>query len=160
TTRQVIDQVVWILGGMSDTLVDDEGRPAFRKFVTARLAKRKNALGWAPKSNAPNARTAATAATDDALVRPTLLLAMGNLAEDETTLKEAEEQATRWLADPTGADADTAGVALDLASRRAGEQRLTALRAAAKSAKTREDRILALRAMMGFDDPTNLAHAL
>ncbi|MCW5837437.1 MAG: M1 family metallopeptidase, partial [Labilithrix sp.] len=46
-TRQVVDQVVNILGAMSDTIVDDAARPAFRAFSLARLATRKKALGWA-----------------------------------------------------------------------------------------------------------------
>ena len=87
-------------------------------------------------------------------------MAMGDVAEDDTTLREAEEIATKWLADPASVDADAGAAALDLASRRAGEARLTALLAAAKSAKNREDRIVALRSMMGFDDETRHNAAL
>src|SRR5690606_22227996 len=47
--RHVVDQIVGILSAMSDVLVEDIARPAFRKFVVARLAKRKKDLGWLPK---------------------------------------------------------------------------------------------------------------
>jgi cytosol alanyl aminopeptidase len=173
-TRQVVDQVLHILGSMNETVVDDDARPAFRKFALARLAKRKQALGWgrtpsakekpgakAATSTKPAASTKPTdGAGDDALVRGSVLLAMGNIVEDEATLREADEIATKWLSDPTSVDADVAAVALDLGARKAGESRLAALIAAMKGAKTPEDRIAALRAMMGFDDARVLEQAL
>jgi len=164
-TRQVVEQVIGILGAMSDTVVDEDGRAPFRKFALGRLAKRKKALGWGTPKD-PRAKPSATGTQkpdttgDEALVRRSVLMALGDIAEDDTTLREAEEVATKWLADPSSVDADAGAAALDLASRRAGEARLTALLGAAKNAKNREDRIVALRAMMGFDDETRLTAAL
>ena len=152
--RQVVEQITGILGTMSIVLVDDDARPAFRRFVSARLAKRKKALGWVPKKDE------ASGSGDDAILRRTVLWAMGELAEDEATLREADEVAMKWLADPASVDADAAAVALDLASRHAGAARLDQLVAAARGAKTKEDRILALRAMTGFDDDALLGKAL
>jgi hypothetical protein len=85
---------------------------------------------------------------------------MGDLAADEATLREADEFATRWLADPKSVDTEIAGVALDLGSRRATEARIGALLGAMRSSKVREDRIAALHALAGFDDPALLARAL
>jgi cytosol alanyl aminopeptidase len=153
-SRQVVEQIVSILSSMSHILVEEDARPAFRRFVTARLAKRKKDLGWLPK------KEEASGSGDDALLRRSLLWAMGDLAEDEATLREADELAMRWLADQTSVDSDTAAVAVDLATRHAGADRLTQLMAVAKSAKTREDRIQALKAMVGFDDPALLRRAL
>lgn len=153
-SRQVIGQVTWILSHMNHALiVEDDARAAFKKFVVARLGKRKAALGWTSKAKGD-------AIADEAIARQSVLWAMGELAEDEATLKEAEEQATKWLADPASIDSDVAGIALDLASRRATAGRLDQLRAAAKSAKTKEDRVLALRAMYGFDSAEVLGKAL
>ncbi|MBS2020314.1 MAG: ERAP1-like C-terminal domain-containing protein [Deltaproteobacteria bacterium] len=152
--RQVVDQVVGILGSMSTVLVDDDVRPAFRRYAMARLAKRKKAIGWAPK------KEEASGSGDEAILRRTVLWAAGEIAEDDATLREAEEVASKWLADPSSVDADVAAVALDLASRRASGARLDQLLAAARNAKTKEDRILALRAMTGFDDEAVLGKAL
>jgi cytosol alanyl aminopeptidase len=152
--RQVVEQITSILTGMSLVLVEDGARPAFRRFVAARLAKRKASLGWLPKESE------AAGGGDEAILRRSVLSAMGDLAEDEATLREADDFALRWLKDPASVDSDTAGVALDLATRHAGEERLAALLASARTAKTREDRILALRAMAGFDDPAMLRRAL
>ncbi len=165
-TRQVVEQVVGILGAMSDTVVDEDGRAPFRKFALGRLARRKKMLGWSPSKDAvakpSSAKTPQKADTvgDEALVRRSVLMAMGDIVEDDTTLREAEEVATKWLADPASVDADAGAAALDLASRRANEARLTALLAAAKNAKNKEDRIVALRATMGFDDEARLRAAL
>jgi len=165
-TRQVVDQVVGILASMSEAVVDEDARAPFTKFALARVAKRKKALGWTATAAAParkvggKAQASAERPGDEALVRGSVLYAMGDTVEDDATLREAEEIATKWLADPASVDADAGPVALDLASRRAGEARVTALLAAAKSAKNREDRIVALRALAGFDDEVRLRQAL
>ncbi len=152
-TRHVASQVAAILAGMDRALIEDDARLAFQKLVAARFAKRKKELGWLPKPSE-------SGTGDEAMLRRIILSAMGDLAEDDATLKEAEKLALDWLADPTSVDADAASVAVDLASRRADASRLDSLRDAAKKAKTREDRITALRAMAGFDDPAVLGKAL
>lgn len=152
--RQVVELMTSILANASIVLVDDEARPAFRRFVTARFAKRKKELGWLPREKE------AAGSGDEAMLRRSVLWAMGELAEDEATLREADEIAVKWLQSPASVDSDTAAVALDLATRHAGPERFTALQAAARTAKNREDRILALKAMAGFDDPALLRRAL
>lgn len=149
----VVAQLVAILSGMSETLVEDEARSAFRKFVAARLAKRKQTLGWAPpKADGRDKSGKDETGSEDALLRPVVLAALGNLAADDATLREADEQAKKWLASPASIDADVASVAVELGSRRAGPERLVALRELAKTTKSREERIIALRAMTGFED--------
>jgi alanyl aminopeptidase len=154
TSRQVIEGIVGILSLIDSTLIEDDARPAFRKFVLARLTKRKRDLGWIPKKDE------ATGTGDEAIVRRDVLWAMGELAADEATLREADEHASRWLADPTSLDADTASVAVPLASRHAGPERHTKLLGIVRDGKTREDRLLALRALAGFDDPALLRASL
>ena len=159
-SRHVVEAVVGILSGMSIVLVEDEARPAFRKFVVGRLAKRKKDLGWLPAKKEEEAAGGVNSGGDESILRRSVLWAMGELAEDEATLREADEHATRWLADQASVDSDTAAVALDLATRHAGPERLEKLLAVARVAKSREDRILALKATLGFDDPALLRRAL
>lgn len=154
TSRPLVEQVVTILDEMDLLLVEDAARPAFRRFVAARLGARKKALGWQPKAGE------AAGAGDEAILRRTVLRAMGDLAEDETTLREADELTTQWLADPSKIDADAAAIAVDLASRHAGAARLDELRAFAKGAKSPEHRAVAIRAMAGFDDDEVLRRGL
>jgi alanyl aminopeptidase len=149
--RNVLDQIVGTLEGVDAALVVDGDRAAFRKYVAARLGPRARALGW----------TAAPHEDDDrALARHTLLSAMGELAEDDATLRDAEKWAKKWLADTASVPADVASVAVPLASERAGQLRLDELRAAARSASLPDDRVLAIKAMGSFDDPAVLRTAL
>lgn len=162
--RQVADQVAAILTSMSDTLVDDETRPLFKKFALTRLAKRAKLLGWGlPRSGnkppEPNGK-ATFDVGDDALARRAVLFAMVDVAEDDATIKEADRIAAMWIADPASVDPDTGAIAVELGSRRADEGRLLALVAAMKKAKNREDRLVALKGMMGFDDAVRLKQAL
>ncbi len=156
-TRQVILALVSTLSTMSQTLVGDEARPAFREFVKERLAKRTSELGWL---SVPSNHARSGDIDDTSVLRQAVLSAMGNLAEDEATLRKAEEFAVRWLADPASVDPNLAAVALDLAARHGGADRLAALHGTARTARTSEDRIVALKATAGFDDPALLRRAL
>ena len=149
--RVVLDEIVQVLQAMSDVLVEEEARLPFRYYVAARLARHKKTVGWTPEPKDDD---------DRRLLRRTILFAMADLAEDAATLSEAEPFARAWLRDPASVDSDTAQIAVELASRRAGADRLLALRAAAKNAKTPQDRLTALRGMVSFDDSTLLESAL
>ena len=154
TNRFVVDEVIDLLRSVDHALVADETRPAYRKYVVARLAARKKALGWWPPSGH-------TEQDDDAaLERRSVLWTMGELGYDASTLADAEKYAAAWLRDRSNVAADTAAVAVPLASMGAGEARLVELREAAKSAPTPEDRVIAIRAMGLFDDPAVLRKAL
>jgi alanyl aminopeptidase len=154
TNRFVVDEVIDLLRGVDHALVTDDARPAFRKYVVARLAARKKALGWWPPSGH------AEQDDDAALERRSVLWAMGELAYDASTLADADKYATAWLRDRSNVAADTASVAVPLASIGAGAGRLDELREAAKNAPTPEDRVIAIRAMGLFDDPAVLRKAL
>jgi hypothetical protein len=125
---------------MSDTIVEEDARPAFKKFARERLTKRKK--------------------IDDPLLRRSVQYAMADVAEDEATLKDADEQARKWLADPSSVDPDAASIVVDLASRKAGDERIDALMAFIKKAGSPQDRQVALHALGGFDGPAQIEHAL
>ncbi len=151
--RLVVEQIADTLDAIDRTLVTGADRPAFRAYVAARFARRKAALGWeAARGSAEN--------DEAALARRATLGTMGMLARDERTLDEAERYAQRWLHDPSSVPADTASLAVPLASLRAGASRLAELRAAARDAKTPGDRIVALSAMGTFEDVSVLQQAL
>jgi alanyl aminopeptidase len=153
-SRQVVASITAILATLDSTLVEDDARAAFRKVVVARLGKRKKDLGWLPKKDE------ASGSGDDAILRRSVLWTMGEIAADDATLREAEEHAARWLADQTSVDSDTASVAVDLATRRAGAPHFDKLLAIVRDGKTREDRLVALKALAGFDDPALLRRSL
>ncbi len=153
TNRFIVDEILDVLRGVDHALVEDDARTAYQKYALARLAGRKRALGWWP----PNGREEED--DDRALERRSVLWALGEEANDEATLAEADRYATAWLRNRANVSADTAAVAVPLASMRAGEARLRELREAARSASTPEDRVVAIRAMGTFDDPDVLRKA-
>jgi alanyl aminopeptidase len=153
TNRFVVEQIIDALRGVDQALVDDDARTAFQKYAVARLTARKRALGWWPPSGHPEADD------DNALERKSVLWALGELGNDETTLAEADKYARAWLRDRKNVGADTAAVAVPLGSIGAGEARLLELREATKNAATPEDRVIAIRAMGMFDDPVVLRKA-
>ncbi len=160
TSRLVLGEIVSVLRGVDDALVDEVTRARYRRYVAARLAPRKRALGW----EAPAGKRAAPAASQTAddeleLERQNILSTMGELARDDATLTEAEAYARKWLESPSSVPSDVAAVAVPLASIRAGKPRLDELRTAAKSAGSPEQRAIALRAMGAFDDPAVLSDA-
>jgi hypothetical protein len=151
TERVVIEPLVWSLYAIDEALVEDAALPGFRAYVAARLGARKAALGWEKRRGEAESTT---------LLRRTVLNAMAELADDARTLEEADKIARAWLKDPKSVAGDVAQIAVPLASRKAGKDRIDALRAAAAAAKTPQDRTLALRALAGFDDPDVLRAAL
>jgi len=151
--RHVVEQVIGVLRGIDHALIVDEARPAFQRYVIARLAPRKRTLGWEAPGGAPED-------DDRKLLRRSVLGAMGEIARDAATLREAETHAMQWLQDPKSLPGDTAAVAVPMASMQAGAARLTELRAAAASAKTPQNRIIALRAMGMFEEGAVLRQAL
>jgi aminopeptidase N len=153
TDRHVIEQVVGVLSGVDHALISDDARPAFERYASTRLAARKRMLGWEPAKGVNED-------DDRKLLRRSVLGAMGGIARDAATLREAETYAVRWLQDPNSLSGDIAALAVPLASMQAGAARLTELRAAARSAKTPQDRIIALRAMGTFEEGAVLRQAL
>jgi hypothetical protein len=152
TDRHVLEQVIDVLRGMDHSLVPDDARPAFRRFVVGRLSAQKRALAW-------EAASPREEEDDRKIERSQVLSALGELAVDGTTLDEADSYATQWLTDPASVSNDIASIAVPLASIRLGAARLVELRAAARSAKLPQDRVLAIRAMGMFEDPVVLRAA-
>jgi aminopeptidase N len=155
----VVEQIAGALRDLGGALVDDAARPAFRRYVAARMAARKARLGW--EASAARPAGAASANEDDrALERKVVLRTLGEVARDKATLADAEKYTQRWLADPSGVPGDVAAVAVPAASLLAGEGRLEELRKAAKNAQTPEQRLIAVRAMGMFEDGDVLRKAL
>ena len=155
--RRVIEEEARILEGMSNAVIDDDSRAAFRAYVRARLSGRAHVLGWTGDHPLP---AVGSDRDDAALARASTLLALGELGADDATLKEADRYATAWLAEPAAVDADIAQVAVRLAAHRGKEDRLMALAQVAEHGATPEIRFLAQQHSAQFDDPAVEAHAL
>jgi cytosol alanyl aminopeptidase len=157
--RYLVDQLASTLEGIDLSLVDEDVRGAFQRYAAARMGPRKTLLGWEDQRGLAQGTGRGQDDDDRAITRRAVLWVMGEIADDEATLDEAQSYAEKWLRDPASVPPDIALAALPLASMKAGAARLYQLRAAATNAKTPEDRALAIRAMGTFDEPSLLRKA-
>ena len=152
-SRVVVDAEINVLSEVEHEIVSPAAAHAYAKYVAARLQPHMKSLAAGkPSTSLPS--------EDIVLERRSLFTALGQLANDPATLAEANKLTQAWLADPTSVDGDLARVAVALASRTAGADRIDALRAAMKSAKNPNDQKTALLGLSGFDDPALLDKAL
>ncbi len=145
--RFVIGEEIDVLHAMSHAIVLPDARPAFKRYVAARLMPHLKAIAREPDES----RT---------LLERSLVAALGELAGDDATLREADKVAQAWFYDPDSVDPDLASIDVTLGSRRAGPDRIEVLRAAIHDAKSPEIRSTALRALGGFGDAATLRRAL
>jgi aminopeptidase N len=137
--RHVTEQVTHILGQMSDVVVEDAARAAFREFADKRLTPRR-------------ARLARAKETDDVvLARRAVDAALVDHAESAAPRTSAEAEVARWLGG-AAVDADVLAPALELASRRADAARWDELKARLARAESPQDRVTMLRGLGAFDD--------
>ncbi len=149
--RLVLDQIVVTLQGVSDKLIDDASRPAFRAYVSSVLGPIARDLGFEPRPKE----------SDDAkLLRQSLLSALAVLAEDPWVASQADRAATAFLKDPRSVDADIAAIALRASTRHAGDKRFHELTEALRRAPAPEDRVITVGALGAFADPALLRRAL
>jgi aminopeptidase N len=146
--RHVVQTVISILTGLSETSVSDAARPAFEAFVRARLEG--HARFYARKKKP---------AEDDVLGKRAVEVAMGTLGNDTATNARLDLLARTWLRDHKAVDPDLAQAAVELASRSAKEARFTELATAMSTAKEPAERVIAVRGLAGFDDPVLLDRA-
>jgi len=140
SNRVVVDAEIEVLSQFSHELVSEAAAPAFARYVAARLLPHQRGLGANAQSPLTGKATAnAKSPEDAALERKSLFTA---------------------LADPTSVDGDLARVAVPMASRKAGADRIEALRNAMKTAKNPNDKKTALVGLAGFDDPALIDKAL
>jgi alanyl aminopeptidase len=149
--RRVVEQMAAALAHVSGALVDDASRPGFRAFVTHVLGSTAHELGFAPKKGEPD---------DRRLLRVRVLGALADLGDDPWVLGEADKLAAAWLGDPRAVAPDVAATALRAGSRSGSEKRFEALLAAARKAKSPEERLAAVSALGGFSDAALLRRAL
>jgi alanyl aminopeptidase len=149
--RHAVHLLLGSLYDASDSIVDEGARPAFARYVKARLAPRAAELGWLPIKGESE---------DRVLLRRSVNVAMGELADDEATFREAERLTKKWLADSANVPSDTAAFATELASRRAGADRIDALRAKMKESTSPQTRLIALRALGSIGDAALLQKVL
>lgn len=148
--RQVVEERIGILRDVSDTLIDDDARPAFEDFATQQLLPLGKSLGWDNRTRDKE---------HDRLMRRSVLGAMAVLSDDAWLVSEAESRMRNYLADPESVAADTATIALQVSARH-GKITLERLRKLMSDAVTPAQRVSAVRAMASVRDKAELEQVL
>jgi alanyl aminopeptidase len=149
--RAVVETMLSAIAEIYNDFVTDADRPAFSRYIGTLLRPLATELGWNARRGEPD---------DRRLLRRMVISAMGNLAEDASIAAEAERRTVAYLRDPSSVDPDVASIAVPIASRRAGADRLAALTEFLGHARTPADRVTAIAGLAGFGDPALLRRAL
>lgn len=149
--RLVLEQVVDVLWRVGHSLIDDDARPAFRKYVSNLLLPIAKEVGWDAKKGETE---------DRKLLRRLVLGALSKLAEDPWLFPEADKKTAAYLKDPRSVDADIAAIALRISTRRAPEKRFDELMGALARSETPEHRNVVLGALGSFGSPALVRRSL
>lgn len=149
--RLVVERLINVLWSVSQKLVDDESRGAFKAYVSALLLPMARELGWEAKKGELD---------DRRLLRRTVLRALAHLAEDPWLNAEADKKTAAYMREPRSVDPDIAAIALRVSSRRATEKRFDELMGALSRAETPEQRNVVLGALGSFGSPALVRRGL
>jgi len=144
TDANVISSVVSGLGKVSSAFVPDDLRDKYAIYVRKTLSPALKRYGLDPKKGEDEAVTR---------VRPQLISMMANSGHDEQVQKHCEEEAKKYLADPTSVDPSTIGVAIRISALRGHRDMFDEYRKRFESAKKPAERSRFLSALGMFRDP-------
>jgi len=150
-SRLVWTEMLEALRSIDRSLVTNDARPAFARFVRALCGLAARRLGW---------RAGETQSDDERFMREAILITLGDLGQDDATLAEAGRRAREWLDAPAAGNADLARIALPLAAKRGDAALFDRLRGVVLRPPTPEVRVLALAGLAGFDDPALIERTL
>lgn len=148
---EVVAKTLGIVGGLDDHLVPETLKPNYRRYLSDLYKERAQQLGWSDKPGEDD---------DSRLLRPTLVDAVANQAEDREMIEQGRKLALAWLDDHKAVDRDMVAVALNTAARHGDRALFDRFRAQARK-ETDEDLQRTLLYVMGaFRDPAMVKIAL
>lgn len=150
-TRNEILSVSDRIRSISEDVVTDADRDAWRQWVGTTMRRWLPAGGWTAAQNESD---------EQRELRATVLGVLGNDADDAETIAGAREIAARYLDDPHSYDATLAEVAVGIAARHGDAALFDRFLAAWKSASTPELRSRWATALLSFRDPALTQRAL
>ena len=106
--REVIEEQIVALTSISNSLVEDDVRERFQKYVSRLLLPTARRLGWDARANDSE---------DVRLLRRSVLSALALLTDDPWMAKEATRRAEKFFKDPDSVSSDTANIAMRMAAR-------------------------------------------
>jgi len=147
----VVASVLDQLDGLETALVPDELEDAFAGYVRRALRPALDRLGMLPREGESDTA---------ALVRPRLLVWLGDHGRDPDVLSFAERQTEAYLKDSSAVPASIASACLRLSAMKAGPERFDALRGRFEKAQNPAERARYLASLGAFRDPALVDRAL
>ncbi len=147
----VVGAVLDSLNGIQRPFIPVELEDAFAAYIRRALRPALDRVGLLPREGESETTT---------LVRPRLLLWLGDPGRDPEIHRFAEEQATAYLEDPASVPSSIAGACLTLASMDGSPEEFEALRLRFESAETPNERARYLETLGVFRDPVLVERAL
>jgi aminopeptidase N len=155
-TRSEMIEVRDRIRAITDNLVTDADRAAWRQWVATNVGRLVPAGGWCA-TGAPACRNESDEQRE---VRANALTALGYGAEDPQLLAAARELALRWIDAPDSVDATLAEAALALAAQHGDAALYDRIAAAIPKARTPEERQRLASALFHFRDPALIQRAI
>ncbi|MBM4358419.1 MAG: ERAP1-like C-terminal domain-containing protein, partial [Deltaproteobacteria bacterium] len=148
--REVVELVVEVLSRIDDSVIAEEARASFDRWVASLLGPIHEELGWEAKPGEPESHR---------LLREVVLDALARHEPDRKLKAEAARRAKAYLREPASVPVDIAGVALRVAARTGGIA-YEPVRAALGTRSEPEHRVRILRALGSFGDAEPITRAL
>ena len=150
-SREVVAKTLGIVGALDDHLVPETLKPKYRRYMSDLYKERAQQLGWSNKAGEDD---------DSRLLRPTLVDAVANRAEDREMIEEGRKLALAWLDDHKAVDRDMVAVVLNTAARHGDRALFDRFRAQARKETDEDLQRTLLDAMGSFRDPAIVKIAL
>ncbi len=144
THRVIVGQVVDALYNIEEMAVDDSNRAAFTAWAKKVILPQAKRLGFAAKKGEP---------AEDGLLRPKVITAAADLAQDAALQKKALDVTHKYLDDPTSVPLAQVKMALPIAAWHGDKVLWKAMKAAIAKAPTPAARVATIHALGSFRNP-------
>lgn len=142
--RVVFETEIQPLPTIADNLTDSEGRATLSELIRDLAGPGVRRLGWSPAPGEGD---------DDRQLRPTLLALLGNFGDEPEVLQHAAKLTDRYLQDRSSLDASLVPTVLNLAAKTGGPALYARYLDAARTAKSPEEFLNFLFALVAFSEP-------
>jgi alanyl aminopeptidase len=141
---EIVNSVMADLGSLKAPFVTDDLAEEFAGYVRRTLGPARERFGFEPRADDSE---------DVRLMRPNLIMWLGDEGHDPEVRAYCKAQAKKYLADPTSVDATIAGAVLQVAAADGTREDLTTYQQKLESSKVPAERSRYLTALGKFDDP-------
>jgi len=149
-SREIVQATLRISGDINDNLVPADLRANYARFLSKTYGARARALGLTAKAGDND---------DTKILRTNLVPFIAEYGEEPQLQAEAKDLALKWLDDRSAISGDLVAGILTVAAKHGDRALFDRLLAAAKTSKTRRDRVRLLVALGEFHDPALLQQA-